>query len=428
MVKLSIIIPVYNTEKYLHRCLDSAINQTLTDIEIICINDGSTDNSLSILNEYAAKDERIRIVNKKNEGAGVARNTGIILAKGNYIGFIDSDDYVDNNYFEELYKYADKYDLIRGIRVIDEKNIHAKNEYGCIIPSIIKREFLIKNRIKFPGTRLAGEDSTFKRWLYKKTTNIIECPDTGAYYHYLRREGSLSNYVFNKKPLVSIILTLYEIDTTYLTECLQSLLNQTYKNIEIIAIDDCSPKTDYSFIKTMSDKIKLYRNEVNLGMNKTVNKAFSLASGDYIVRLGSDDFFHEEMLEKEVYVLENNLQAGAVCCELQRFGDYDQHIKRPLVWNYNDIVTKQIFGGTGYAGGMMFRKTLLKTCSIDESLKMCEDFDFHLQILRYMDILSIHEVLYYYRSHKTNLCKSVKRDERLALLDKIIKKHLQNIT
>lgn len=193
MIKVSIIIPVYNTEKYIRKCLESAINQTLTDIEIICINDGSTDNSLSILYEYAAKDSRIRVFTKANEGVAKARNLGLRHARGEYVGFIDSDDFVDEKYFEELYNYGPQYDVIRGIRVIDETNKQGKNKYGCIIPSIIKRNVLVKHNLFFPN-RKSGEDSTFKRWLYNATRNIFECPDKGIYYHYMRRAGSLSNY------------------------------------------------------------------------------------------------------------------------------------------------------------------------------------------------------------------------------------------
>ena len=93
MVTLSVIVPVYNTEKYLRECLDSVINQTLKDIEIICINDGSTDRSLDILKEYALKDNRIKIIDKKNEGVAAARNDGIRIANGEFVCFMDSDDY-----------------------------------------------------------------------------------------------------------------------------------------------------------------------------------------------------------------------------------------------------------------------------------------------------------------------------------------------
>ncbi|SFL66609.1 Glycosyltransferase involved in cell wall bisynthesis [Methanobrevibacter olleyae] len=106
MVKVSVIVPVYNVEKYLKECLDSIINQTLKDIEIICIDDGSTDNSLSILESYAEKDDRIKIISQENQGQGVARNTGLDNAVGNYIYFIDSDDFLELNALEELYNIA----------------------------------------------------------------------------------------------------------------------------------------------------------------------------------------------------------------------------------------------------------------------------------------------------------------------------------
>ena len=91
--KVSVIVPVYNTAQYLPECLDSILSQTLKDIEIIAINDGSPDNSIDILKEYAAKDERLKIIDKKNEGVGKARNDGIRAAEGEFIAFMDSDDY-----------------------------------------------------------------------------------------------------------------------------------------------------------------------------------------------------------------------------------------------------------------------------------------------------------------------------------------------
>ncbi len=106
MPKVSVIIPVYNVEKYLSKCLDSVINQTLKDIEIICIDDGSTDNSLSILEEYAKKDKRIKIIKQKNLGAGAARNKGLEVAKGDYLSFLDSDDFFELDMLEKLYDNA----------------------------------------------------------------------------------------------------------------------------------------------------------------------------------------------------------------------------------------------------------------------------------------------------------------------------------
>jgi glycosyltransferase involved in cell wall biosynthesis len=108
--KVSIIIPVHNTELYLRQCLDSIVNQTLNEIEIICVNDGSTDGSLNILNEYAARDKRIRVIDKENGGQGLARNIAIKHASGEYLGFVDSDDWVDSNMFMELWASAKKFE------------------------------------------------------------------------------------------------------------------------------------------------------------------------------------------------------------------------------------------------------------------------------------------------------------------------------
>lgn len=106
--KVSVIIPVYNVEKYLRQCLDSVVGQTLQDIEIICVNDSSTDGSLAILEEYAAKDSRIQVVTQPNGGAGAARNNGLRRAKGKYLSFLDSDDFFELNMLEEAYQFAEE--------------------------------------------------------------------------------------------------------------------------------------------------------------------------------------------------------------------------------------------------------------------------------------------------------------------------------
>ena len=112
MPKVSVIIPVYNTEKYLRECLDRVISQTLADIEIICVDDGSTDSSLEILKEYAQKDKRIKILQQENKGAGAARNFGLKKAKGEYVAFMDADD-----------KYPDKQTLETVFIKVKENNV-----------------------------------------------------------------------------------------------------------------------------------------------------------------------------------------------------------------------------------------------------------------------------------------------------------------
>ena len=110
MTAISVIVPVYNVENYLVKCLDSIINQTLTDIEIICVNDGSTDNSRQILENYKRKDSRIKIIDKQNGGLSSARNVGYKYSTGEYISYIDSDDWVDLTMLEKMYKNIKKHD------------------------------------------------------------------------------------------------------------------------------------------------------------------------------------------------------------------------------------------------------------------------------------------------------------------------------
>lgn len=150
MPKISVIIPVYNVEKYLPECLDSVIGQTLTDIEIICINDGSPDNSLSILKDYAAKDSRIIIIDKENEGVGKARNDGMRAASGEFIAFMDSDDYYpSSDVLEKLYNAAKENNVkIAGGRIIMlfedgsiKRNSEAIVEHGISFGSKGKTEY-----------------------------------------------------------------------------------------------------------------------------------------------------------------------------------------------------------------------------------------------------------------------------------------------
>ena len=111
MSKVSIILPIYNVSEYLHECLDSVVRQTLKDIEIICVNDGSTDDSLDIINEYAAKDDRIVVITGPNGGYGKAMNKGLDAATGEYVGIVEPDDYVALTMFEDLYNIAKEKDL-----------------------------------------------------------------------------------------------------------------------------------------------------------------------------------------------------------------------------------------------------------------------------------------------------------------------------
>ncbi len=154
MCKVSVIVPIFNTEKFLSKSLTSLINQTLSDIEIICVNDGSTDNSLNIIIEYANNDSRIKIINQENKKQGAARNAGLQIAKGEYIGFVDSDDWVDPDYFEKLYNTAKKYNsdiaLATNIRIGNGKTKKRLNITEEKVAATIQEKIDIGNQVKNP--------------------------------------------------------------------------------------------------------------------------------------------------------------------------------------------------------------------------------------------------------------------------------------
>lgn len=214
MCKVSVIVPVYNTEHFLPKCLDSLLAQTLSDIEIICVNDGSTDNSLAILRAYEKKDSRVKVITQENLKQGAARNRGTNLAQGEYIGYIDSDDWVDLDYFEKLYNAAIKNGadiaLATNVRIGNKKtkkrlNItvekfvtslqekfdvcnHSKNE--CPTNKIYKRTFLLERDIKFPEG-VYCEDKLFTTKAVYFANGIVTVP--GVNYYYYRNPNSTVN-------------------------------------------------------------------------------------------------------------------------------------------------------------------------------------------------------------------------------------------
>lgn len=227
MPKVSVIIPVCNTEKYLRKCLDSVCNQTLSDIEIICINDCSLDNSLSILNEYASKDNRIKIIDlKNNKGVSFARNTGIAQAQSEYIGFVDSDDFIDLDFYEKLYKKAKEIgaDAVKGnMRLVcSPKNAEKESFYDInndikqnvgyfyhsFTSAIYNLNFLKNNDICFPKNLNNFEDPYFsiKAAVYYKNFSVLN----NTYYYYVENEQSLSKQI-NDIQIINLFDSVYQI-------------------------------------------------------------------------------------------------------------------------------------------------------------------------------------------------------------------------
>ena len=218
---VSIIVPVYKVEPWLKRCLDSLIGQTLREIEIICIDDGSPDNCGKMIDEYAERDKRIKVFHQKNQGAAVARNVGLVAAKGEYIGFVDPDDWADCGFFEGLYKVARKTgsDIVKGSVVRKDFNgTHSGPSFDGIRENranfsysfwsaIYKRTFLKKNDISFPAGVITGQDLVF---LVKAVclANRIELVDNDVFYKYEKREGSLDSESLSDDKIRSKIAVL----------------------------------------------------------------------------------------------------------------------------------------------------------------------------------------------------------------------------
>jgi glycosyltransferase involved in cell wall biosynthesis len=212
---ISVIVPVYNVEKYLRKCIDSILSQTYTNLEIILVDDGSVDNSDKICDEYKEKDSRIVVIHKENGGASSARNVGLDMAHGEYIGFIDSDDYIDSDMYEELYKNMQ--DNNADLSICGILNLYQGIEPKRNIPD--KKVMLAAGAIKLmlTGLTVSPCNKLFKRKLFKdiryptgKTAEdafilieiLLKC-DIVAFtseekYYYVHRGNSITTRKYHK--------------------------------------------------------------------------------------------------------------------------------------------------------------------------------------------------------------------------------------
>ena len=238
-VCVSVVVPVYNVGGYLRKCLDSLLKQTLREIEVVCVDDGSTDDSPKILAEYARKDSRIRVIRQENGGPGSARNTGIRAARGEYVGFVDPDDFVSRNYYEKLYSAAKEHDAdVASVAAYSRYKsfwkqsraaIFAESDTVCVSPEdrrkatvmlsvwlrIYRKEFLAARNLFFPENTFFGEDSVVTI-LSAFLANKIICVH-GACYYYRSRPGSLvCGYAEYKNKMACAYSNLFkEIDAKY---------------------------------------------------------------------------------------------------------------------------------------------------------------------------------------------------------------------
>lgn len=221
---VSVIIPVYNAEKYLKRCLDSVLNQTYTDIEVIVVNDGSTDNSLKILQEYKNNDSRIKLIDQQNQGVSSARNTGLNNATGDYILYVDSDDWIEFDAIERLLATmtddtdivfcssdnAETIDLVKHVKEIkyeywdNDRQIFEflkhKQMTGMLWNKLIRRNLTFG--VSFNKKTCYGEDAEFLWQVLKKSKKMIVTNE--ILYHHVLEETSISHLSFSDKKFSAV--------------------------------------------------------------------------------------------------------------------------------------------------------------------------------------------------------------------------------
>ncbi len=247
-VKVSIVIPIYNVERYLRQCLESVVNQTLKDIEIICVNDGSTDSCQAIIAEYAARDSRVKVIEKANSGYGHSMNVGFGLASGEYIGIVESDDYAEPEMFETLYRIAsrNRLDVVKSgyyfyysvpkernekqvivSKVLSNKTFCPMTDFKSkmemveffnlkptIWSAIYRGDFIRENGIRFnetPGASFQDASFNFKVWSCAQRVQLLQ----EAFLHY--RQDNESSSV-NSKGKVFCVCDEYEEMQRFLDE------------------------------------------------------------------------------------------------------------------------------------------------------------------------------------------------------------------
>ncbi len=215
MPKISVIIPVYNAGNFLRKCLDSVIAQSFDAVEVICINDGSVDDSGEILAEYADRDPRIKIITKKNAGASAARNDGLAAARGEYIHFLDADDFIDPNYYDRMYAAATRNDsdmaasgfvsdskyttgikykknlIVTGLRAKFQKTNALVDSY--IWRYLFRREFITRNKFKFRTDLISQEDTIFLLDALKQANSVAIVSGTNYHYVILNPDSALNS-------------------------------------------------------------------------------------------------------------------------------------------------------------------------------------------------------------------------------------------
>lgn len=312
---VSIIVPIYNVEPYLKKCIDSIINQTLKDIEIILVNDGSTDNCGQIIDEYAKKDKRIIAINKENGGQSSARNMGLDIAKGKYVGFVDSDDSIDSEMYGLLYNgieesradvcvcgrqaYSEDGELVNKIEIQDELiyfNNNVVEDYivdrlfykhtVVVWNKLYKKEIIDKNNIRFEDVSYVGSEDALFNFQVLCHGKKIKSVNKICYTQLSRDESTANTYKYG-----------YMSRTANMIKCMK---DYSYKTSKAEFFEKISPifllffyQWNMSNIKSVNKKNinQLIINEIKDASNnnefmKCVRSLAFKCSNKYMTRMG----------------------------------------------------------------------------------------------------------------------------------------------
>lgn len=260
--KISVIVPVYKVEKFLDRCVESIVGQTYKNLEIILVDDGSPDNCPAMCDSWAKKDGRIKVIHKENGGASSARNVGLKVASGDYISFVDSDDWIDSGMYEFLYKNLQKYDAdisYGGIsynyddgtqfdeggyylsiyKNMNEAVIHvtSTNLYATLVPSIYKKSVI--QGCSFNEGLKMGEDWLFNYHVRKKMTGC-EVMENKAYYHYyVNPESAMHSGMTKEKIMNYVYVANYFWENEHSNKKIYNQICNGYIDNMIITINYC---------------------------------------------------------------------------------------------------------------------------------------------------------------------------------------------
>lgn len=310
--KVSIIVPVYNVEKYIDKCLNSLVNQTLKEIEIIVVNDGSPDNSQKIIDKYVKKyPNKIKSYIKKNGGQGSARNYGLKKANGEYIGYVDSDDFVNKRMYEKMYDIAvsKNADIVitRDSKITEDGKISDNYFFDKIVDKktnaffgnmgvcnkIYKKELLLKNNLEFKEN-VWYEDVAFTIKAIISANKIDYCIDESLYY-YLSREGSTMNNSNVKRNLE--ILEAFDDILSYIKH---NKKEEYFSIIEFLAIDHIYISAIVRVLK--ADANKNVKKQVINKLISYMNKNFpNYKSNEYINTLPKNRKIVYILVRKKMY-------------------------------------------------------------------------------------------------------------------------------